>query len=119
MSNPKEMSLVSLAAGAAGELFDYELANVLANIDDPNTKADAVRKITLEISIKPSKDREMAEILISCRPKLPVYQPATATIFMGRKAGKMLAFMRNPAQMDAFDSPTVIEGGKDADSRSH
>lgn len=35
------MNLENLGNGAAAELFENELSNVIANILDPNTKPDA------------------------------------------------------------------------------
>ena len=39
-SNKEQISLANLKGGAALELFDFELQNVLENIMDPNTKAE-------------------------------------------------------------------------------
>lgn len=51
-------NLLEVARGAIGERLDYELSKVVDNIADLNTKADAVRKITLTLSLKrTAKDR--------------------------------------------------------------
>ena len=44
-------NLLEVARGAIGEILDYELSKVVENISDLNTKADAVRKITLTLSL--------------------------------------------------------------------
>jgi hypothetical protein len=41
------VTLVTLANGAAMELFDSELSKVVENILDPNTLPDTVRKVIL------------------------------------------------------------------------
>ena len=51
-------NLLEVARGAIGERLDYELSKVVDNIADLNTKADAVRKITLTLSLKPDSERQ-------------------------------------------------------------
>jgi hypothetical protein len=51
-------NLLEVARGAIGERLDYELGKVVENISDLNTKADAVRKITLTLSLKPDSERQ-------------------------------------------------------------
>ena len=50
-------NLLEVARGAIGERLDYELSKVVDNIADLNTKADAVRKIILTLSLKPDSER--------------------------------------------------------------
>lgn len=45
----EELSLASLAQGAAEELFAYELGRVLANVADVNTAAMAEREIVVHM----------------------------------------------------------------------
>ena len=46
MKSEKQVTLENLGHGAAMEMFQAELRNVVANIVDPNTRAEAVRSMT-------------------------------------------------------------------------
>ena len=70
-----KVSLTNLGGGAAVELFDNELALVLDNIQDPNTEARKVRKITLEITIKPDNDRSFGEVMIQAKSAIAPSSP--------------------------------------------
>lgn len=59
-----KLNLDTLQGGAARELFEIELQKVLRNIADPNTKPDAVRKLTLEVTIKPNEKRSMLYVAV-------------------------------------------------------
>ncbi|MBI9110257.1 hypothetical protein [Maridesulfovibrio ferrireducens] len=70
------LSLATLKNGAAIEMVDYMLMQVADNVLDPNTEATAQRKIIIEISFKPDKEREIGKIILkpSCKlaPQAPV-----------------------------------------------
>ena len=72
----KQLTLEGINRGAAEELFQRELAAVLKNINDPSTKPDGERKITLEIGFKPNAEREMGVIEVKVKSKL---EPARST----------------------------------------
>lgn len=65
-----EASLANLKEGAVIEQFDQELMAVIENIADPNTDATEARKITLTVTLKPRKERDLCNITIACRTKL-------------------------------------------------
>ena len=52
------VNILEVARGAIGEKLSYELAAVVKNINDPNTKADAVRKLSITVSLKPDSERK-------------------------------------------------------------
>lgn len=62
MRQEQNVKLENLGCGAAAEMFQKELENVIANICDPNTKPDAVRTVTLKVKIKPGKDRSLCQV---------------------------------------------------------
>lgn len=70
------MNLDTLQGGAARELFEIELQKVLRNIADPNTKPDAVRKLTLEVTIKPNEKRSMLYVAVKASSKLVAMRPS-------------------------------------------
>ena len=50
-------SIVDMAGGAIKERVDYEMAKVIDNILDANTKPDAKRKLVLTLTITPDAER--------------------------------------------------------------
>lgn len=55
-----KLDMKSLNNGAVSELFARGLGQVLANIGDPNTDPEKVRKVTITLELKPTKTREAA-----------------------------------------------------------
>lgn len=104
------VSLDSLANGSAVDLFNTELSKVLENILDPNTKADAVRSVTLKVEIKPSESRSVGDVGISVTSKLAPPKSAKATLYFGTKQGKAVAVERDPNQMSFDDVKTENPG---------
>lgn len=47
MSEQNKVSILEAASGAIKERADYELAKIIDNIMDPNTRADRVRTLTV------------------------------------------------------------------------
>ena len=93
------VTLESLGNGAANEMFETELLRVLGNILDPNTEPEALRKITLELKIKPTKDREMGNCEISVTSKLSANAAYPTRFFIGRENGRPVAYENNPRQL--------------------
>jgi hypothetical protein len=111
---PEEpVTLLSLKGGAAVELFDRALEEVLRNIQDPNTEAEARRKIVLEFIFEPGKDRDVGSVFIKPSTRLAGAKPEATIVYIGRRAGgKLMAVENNPRQL-AFDQgkpgPTPID----------
>lgn len=64
------LSIADLKSGAIIEMGDHMLAELIENVMDPNTKADAVRKLTIDIVVKPGKDRSFASFEIRTKSTL-------------------------------------------------
>lgn len=88
----EKVGLENIGRGAAGELFDTELQRVLANIEDINTDATKVRKITLEVTLKPDRERETCEVTIASKAALAPITPALSKINIGRDGVKIAAY---------------------------
>ena len=56
------VTLDTLGGGALSELFTAELNRVLANIADPNTDEKAKRSISINVTLKPNRDRDIADV---------------------------------------------------------
>jgi len=80
--------LQTIGAGAVAEKFAAELAAVLKNIRDPNTEAEAKRKIVLEFVFVPTSDRERVAVGISARSAFAATKPTSDVMFVGRKDGE-------------------------------
>lgn len=103
------VNLETIGGGVAGEMFSRELARVLKDIDDPNTKPDAVRTITLEFAIKPTENRDAAQLAVKCKSKVAGLRPGQSLLHLANHGGRLVALSKNPNQTDAF---RAIDGGK-------
>jgi hypothetical protein len=104
MENEKEkVSLGNLCGGAIEEVFQREFAQVLANIADVNTDAEAKRKISLEFTITPFEDRSGAQVTFACKSKTVPVQAVKGTVFLQRQGLVMVAVPHDPKQARLFD----------------
>jgi hypothetical protein len=108
------VSLDTLGRGAAIEMFNRELDAVLENILDPNTKAEAVREVTLKLKLKPAENRKSAEGTISCQSKLAPIQETRTLLFLGKQGAQAVAAERDLRQMslDEASGPVSIDSRK-------
>jgi len=98
------ITLASLGGGALSELFEAELARVLANIADPNTDQKTKRVISIAVAFKPSRDRDVADVEVKCASKLAGINTVSAVVYMGRHQGKLVAVENDPRQQQLFDN---------------
>lgn len=95
-------NLLEVARGAIGERLDYELSKVVENISDLNTKADAVRKITLTLSLKPDSERQNIKMSTQVKSTLTPTNNIESALFLTESdEGKALVEMlpQVPGQM--------------------
>jgi hypothetical protein len=105
------LTLVSLKGGALVELFDRALEQVLKNIADPNTDAESVRKIKMEVAFKADEERTRCAVILKCTPVLAGIKPVGTIAYLGRIKGEWSAVENDPAQGNLFDKkagPTSI-----------
>ena len=107
-------NLLEVARGAIGERLDYELSKVV-DIADLNTKADAVRKITLTLSLKPDSERQNIKMSTQVKSTLtPTNNIESALYLTESDEGKALVEMlpQVPGQMtldgSEQDEPKII-----------
>ncbi len=77
-----EITLANLAGGGLMECATAELRRICENIQDPNVKADAKRKLQIEVLIEPDEKRSMARVTYSVKASMP-----------GPDAGKTMAYI--------------------------
>lgn len=97
------VTLDSIGGGALTELFQAELARILSNITDPNTDTTTKRVMTIQVKFKPNRDRDVADVDISCNSKLAGIMTVSTQLFMGQHKGKLIAVESDPRQSKLFD----------------
>lgn len=85
------LDAMNLGDGALPDLFDNSLKKIMANINDPSTKATATRKISLEVSIVPDESRSMASITVSASTTLAHVKPVSTAALLEQQDGKLVA----------------------------
>lgn len=65
-----QMDVNNIAGGAMAEKINIELRKLAENVMDPNTKAEAVRTVTISIKIKPNETRQIGASEISVKSNL-------------------------------------------------
>lgn len=101
MSEHNRLSLSNLGDGGALELFDVALQEILKNIQDPNTDAGAARSITLTVTFKPDKSRDLGLCKYKVVPKLAPIAEQETRIFLPQQpdaSGVYYATEHNPKQ---------------------
>lgn len=108
----EDVTLSNINKGAAEELFQAELERVIENIGDVNTEPDAVRKILVEIAIKPNKDRDLAAVAVSCKSKLAPMRPHGHFMQLVFDGEKIHAQTTNVTQQEFDYNVRSIEEGR-------
>lgn len=80
--NGTEKSILQMARGAIEERVDYEMARILENILDPNTKATEKRKLTLTVEFKPDETRQSISVSCVAKSALAATQPIFTSLFV-------------------------------------
>jgi hypothetical protein len=108
------LTVESLAGGGAVERLHKALGETLENILDPNTDAKKVRKVKLELSIKPNENRDFGEVTITTTTSLQPPKPIETSILIDRdKRGKAVAAERMVGEgRDAQPLPGLHPDGK-------
>jgi len=88
-----KLDMNTINGGAVKDLFDRGLAQLLDNIGDPNTDAEAVRKIVVTFEVKPTKDREAGATRLSLDVKTAKIKSVDGTVVFDHDgAGKIDAY---------------------------
>jgi hypothetical protein len=106
-NNPRDdddrVTLTTLKDGAAVELFEAALEEVLSNIEDPNIVAKANRVINIKVTFMCGEDRDISGVAIEVDTKLAKRNAATTVVHIGRRLGALIAVEYDPRQRDIFD----------------
>ena len=103
--------LDELMDGALTERFNYEMARVLQNVFDVNTKAKSKRKIQIVVDITPNERRDAADFRVDVRSTLAPVEPVAQTVMIYQDdEGNVTATELTgqvPGQMD-MEGKTII-----------
>lgn len=75
-------SILQMARGAIQERTDYEMARILSNIMDPNTKATGKRKLTLTLTFAPDDDRQTVDVSVTAKSTLQPTSPVKTALYI-------------------------------------
>ncbi len=81
---PANINIANLANGALAEQFDIELEKVLDNIADPNTDPKKARKITINITFKPSETRDFSAVSFQTKSALVPVRSVESRIILDK-----------------------------------
>lgn len=104
------LSLINLNNGAAVEIFQKCMEEVMDNIHDYSTDPQTPRTITLKIKFEPNNDRTGAEITVTPKVELAAVKACRGSIFITSKNGKPVPYVRDIRQEKLFNEEPV--GGK-------
>lgn len=90
--------------GALNERFSEAWSKVLENVFDPNTRATAPRKVTITLTVAPTKGRDSATFRIDAKATLAPADTLEQTMFLSQKDdGRVVATEQTkelPGQLD-------------------
>ena len=87
MDAPIKKSILEMARGGFLEQVDYEMAKVIDNIMDPNTKATGKRRITVTMELTPDDSRRQIGVSFSTRLALVATNPLTTSLYVTAEPG--------------------------------
>lgn len=110
-----EINLNELAGGGLSDRINRELQKVAENVLDPNTKADAVRTLTITLKIKPNENRQVgtAEFVVKSALVPPKGLPSMFVFDYDSEGKAVLAELKtgnDPNQTAMNDSGEVVDG---------
>lgn len=98
--------LDKFASGAISSRLECCMEAVAKNIADTNTKAEAVRTITIKMTIKPNAERDGAKMALSVVPTLAPNEPVETSVMIGMDENRKMVIVEKtkqlPGQYDIF-----------------
>lgn len=98
-----ELNVGNILGGKFPERFQKAVQQLIDNMRDPNTPADASRKITFEFTFRPTEDRQTAAVMLETKMKLASMEGVAGTIYVSKAEGSLKAYTRDVRQEMMFD----------------
>lgn len=102
MDQKQQKSILQMARGAIQERADYEMAKLLNNVLDPNTKATAKRKLVLTLELLPDDSRQNITVSCTAKSTLAATNPVTTSLYVAGEDTVVEMVPQIPGQV-AFD----------------
>lgn len=80
-------SIVEMARGAILERINYEMARVMDNILDANTKPTAKRKLTVTLTFTPDDERATIAVNVVAKTTLAPTNPVVTSLYIAGEDG--------------------------------
>jgi len=103
------LPLSCLKEGAVEELFQHAIAQVLANIRDPNTSAEAKRKVVIAIDCMPAGDRSAVLLDIAVKTTLAGASPIKTLLTIQDDGRAITAHEPEQAKLPGLASVSPIK----------
>lgn len=100
-----QKSILEMGRGGFLEQVDYEMAKVIDNILDPNTKATGKRKITITMELTPDDTRMNIAVSFATKLSLVATNPLTTNLYIAgeNSTGEMQVVEMVPQIPGQFD----------------
>lgn len=100
MSEYQVADLQSINKGAVAELFEVEFRKLLQNVQDVNTDPKATRKLTIEIKVKPTVERDRATTTVAVKASLAPIKEHEHFVLFSNRTGRLEALTTDPHEQD-------------------
>ena len=94
----EHLSLENINNGAVPELFELAWRQVLNDVVDLQKPAEGERTVTIEIKVKPDKDRGFGSLKVGVKSKLPAPIPSAGFVHFSIDDGHVASYVNNPTQ---------------------
>ena len=97
-----QASILEMADGAILERADVEMAKILENIYDPNTKAESKRSLTITVDFVPDSERQTISVKVVAKSKLESTKPIATALYVKDKDKAVEMVPQLGGQMNVF-----------------
>ncbi len=99
----QKLSLATIKGGAAIEMVDDAIQELLENIIDPNTDATTRRKVTLTLTLAPDQERESMHIKLDVRSSFAPHEAVGTIAFISHTRDGVVAVENDPGQRNLYE----------------
>jgi hypothetical protein len=107
----EDASLATMRRGEVIQRFDIALAELAADILDPDKEAKAKRKITLTLTVTPNERRDTCIAEIEVKTTLPPPKPESTLLYVAQRLGRAKLAEHDARQPSMFEHEMTLEKG--------